>query len=164
MLEQWIFKMNTIRPFELAFLFSVLMAGIFLFVRAWLLSDAVPNEFRSASPGFNWGWEYDYERAMQDPGKFGGEPWPWPATKTGNRIILPLNQPLITDGLEIMYRGMEGSNDFRLDIKIQNLDTGVTYAQRFSKSEARNGFFINDKKFSLEKITPRYIHLFRIQS
>ena len=156
--------MNTIRPFELAVLFSVLMAGIFLFVRVWLLSDAIPNEYRSASPGFNWGWEYDYEGAMQDPRNFGGEPWPWPAKKTGNRIILPLNQPLITDGLEITYQGMVGSDDFRLDIKIQSLDTGVSYPQRLSKSEARNGFFIDDKKFSLEKITPRYIHLFRFQN
>jgi hypothetical protein len=156
--------MNTIRPFEFAVLFSVLVAGIFLFVRAWLLSDAIPNEYRSASPGFNWGWEYDFEGAMQDPGKFGGEPWPWPAKKTGNRIILPLNQPLLTDGLEMVYQGIAGSDDFRLDIQIQSLDTRVAYPQRFNKSEARKGFFIDDKKFFLEKITPRYIQLFRIQN
>jgi len=156
--------MNTIRPFELAVLFSVLMAGIFLFVRVWLLSDAIPNEYRSASPGFNWGWEYDYGAAMQDHGRFGGEPWPWQAKKTGNRIILPLNQPLLTDGLEIVYQGMAGSDDFRLDIKIQSLDTGVAYPQLFIKSEARKGFFIDDKKFSLEKITPRYVQLFRFQN
>jgi hypothetical protein len=158
------FEMNTIRPFELAVLFSSLTAGIYLFVHVWLLSDAIPNEFRSASPGFNWGWEYDYEGAMQGPRKFGGERWPWPAKKTGNRIILPLNQPLITDGLEITFKGMVGSDDFRLDIKLQSLDTGVSYPQRFSKSEPEKAFFLDDKKFVLEKITPRYIHLSQFQN
>ena len=153
------FEMNNIRPFELAVLFSSLTAGIYLFVHVWLLSDAIPIEYRSASPGFNWGWEYDYEGAMRDPGKFGGEPWPWPAKKTGNRIILPLNEPLITDGLEITFKGMVGSDDFSLDIKLHSLDTGVTYPQRLNKSAARKGFFLDDKKFVLEKITPLYIHL-----
>jgi hypothetical protein len=130
----------------------------------WLLSDAIPNEYRSASPGFNWGWEYDYEGAMRVPSKFGGEPWPWPAKKTGSRIILPLKQPLITEGLEITYQGMVDSNDFRLNVKIQNLDTRVTYPLIFSKSEARKGFFIDDKEFVLEKITPLYINISRTQN
>jgi hypothetical protein len=158
------FEMNTIRPFELAVLFSSLAAGIYLFVHVWLLSDAIPKEYRSASPGFNWGWEYDYEGAMQGPRKFGGEQWPWPAKKTGNRIILPLNQPLITDGLEITFKGMVGSDDFRLAVKIHSLDTGVSYPQRFSNSGARKGFFLDDKKFVLEKITPRYVQLSQFQN
>jgi len=156
--------MNTLRPFELVILFSALAAGIFLFVRAWLLSDAIPKEYRSASPGFNWGWEYDYEGAMQDAGKFGGEPRPWSAMKTGNRIILPLNQPLITEGLEITYQGIVDSDNFRLDVKILSLDTSVTYPQILSRSEARRGFSIDDKQFVLEKITPQYINLSRFHT
>ena len=158
------FEMNTIRPFELAVLFSCLTAGIYLYAQVWLLSDAIPNEFRSTSQGFNWGWEYDYEGAMQVPIDFGGERWPWPAKKTGNRIILPLNQPLITDGLEITFKGMVGSENFLLDIKLQSLDTGVSYPQRFSKSVAKKGFFLDDKKFVLEKITPRYVQLSQFQN
>ena len=156
--------MNDIRPFELAVLFSSLTAGIYLFVHVCLLSDAIPYEYRSTSPGFNWGWEYDYEGAMQGPGNFGGERWPWPAKKTGHRIILPLKQPLTIDGLEITFKGMVGSDDFRLDIKLQRLDAGVTYPQRFNKSGARKGFFLDDKKFVLEKITPLYIHLSQFQN
>lgn len=45
--------MRTVHPFEIAIIVSALTAGIFLFVRVCLLSDAVPTEFRSASPGFN---------------------------------------------------------------------------------------------------------------
>ena len=156
--------MNTQRPFELAIPIFALTAGIFLFARVWLLSDAIPNEYRSASPGFNWGWEYDYEEAMQVPGGVGGEPWPWPAKRTGSRIILPLDQPLRTEGLEITYQGIEGSNDFRLAVKIQSLDSGFAYPQRFGKTEARKGFFIDDKRFVLEKITPQYIRLSRFEN
>ena len=155
--------MRTVRPFEIAVIASTLTAGIFLFVRVWLLSDAVPIEYRSASPGFNWGWEYDYEGAMRDAGRFGEKPWPWPAKKTGSRIILPLNQPLVTEGLEITYQGMVGPIDFRLNIVIQNLDAGVNYPQDFSASEAQKGFSIDDKQFVLEKITPLYIRLSRLQ-
>jgi hypothetical protein len=155
--------MRTVRPFEIAVIASALTAGIFLFVRVWLLSDAVPIEYRSASPGFNWGWEYDYQGAMRDAGSFGEKPWPWSAKKTGSRIILPLDQPLFTEGLEITYRGMVGSMDFRLNIVIQNLDAGVNYPQDFSASEARKGFSIDDKQFVLEKITPLYIRLSRMQ-
>ena len=83
--------------------------------------------------------------------------------KTGSRIILPLNQPLVTEGLEITYQEMVRPMDFRLNIVIQNLDTGVTYPQDFSTSEARKGFSIDDKQFVLEKITPLYIRLSRLQ-
>jgi hypothetical protein len=155
--------MRTVRPFDIALIASALIAGIFLFVRVWLLSDAVPIEYRSASPGFNWGWEYDFQGAMRDAGSFGEKPWPWSAKKTGSRIILPLNQPLVTEGLEITYQGMVGSMDFRLNIVIQSLDSGVNYPQDFSASEARKGFSIDDKQFVLEKITPLYIRLSRLQ-
>jgi hypothetical protein len=53
--------------------------------------------------------------------------------------------------------------DFRLNIVIQNLDAGVNYPQDFSASEARKGFYIDDKQFVLEKITPLYIRLSRLQ-
>lgn len=155
--------MRTVRPFEIVVIAGALTAGIFLFVRVWLLSDAVPIEYRSASPGFNWGWEYDYEGAMRDAGRFGEKPWPWPAKKTGSRIILPLNQPLVIEGLEITYQGMVGTMDFRLNIVIQDLDAGVNYPRDFSASETRKGFTIDDKQFVLEKITPLYIRLSRLR-
>jgi hypothetical protein len=67
------------------------------------LSEAVPEKYRSASPGFGWSWPFDYEGAMWEAGRFGEASWPCPAKQTGNRIVLPLNQPLIFEGLEITY-------------------------------------------------------------
>ena len=152
--------MRTIRPFEIAAITSALAIGTFLFVRVWLLSDAIPIEYRSASPGFNWGWEYDYEGAMRNVGEFGGKPWPWSAKRTGNRIILPLNQPLVTEGLELTYLGIVEPM-FRLNIANQNLDTSVAYPHDYMISEARKGFYIDGKQFVLKKITPLYIRLSR---
>jgi hypothetical protein len=150
--------MRTIHPFEIVILTFALGAGIFLFVRAWMLSDAVPLEYRSASPGFNWGWEFDYKGAMRSDA-VGEKAWPWPAKKTGSRMLLPLNQPLVTEGLELTYQGMVESDGFRLDVVIQSLDADVTYPQEFSTPEARKGFSIADQQFVLEKITPRYLLL-----
>ena len=104
-------------------------------------------EYRSASPWFHLGWEIDYERAMRDTGRYGEKPWPC----TGSRIVLPLNQPLLAEGLGITYHGRVGSDGFRLDIVIRSLDTGVTYPQGFSAIEARKGFTIADLQFVLEK-------------
>jgi hypothetical protein len=59
---------------------------------------------------------------------------------------------------------MSGSDDFLLGIKLQSLDTSVSYPQGISISAARKGFFLDDKKFVLEKLTPRYIQLSQIQN
>ncbi|WP_319404857.1 hypothetical protein [uncultured Desulfosarcina sp.] len=151
--------MENHRPIEIAAIVGILLVGAGLFVWAILLSDAVPTEYRSASPGYNWGWSFDYETAMQNAGRLGEQPFPWPAREIANGLLLPLDQPLLSQGLKLTYRGMTDNGNFRLDIVIQGLDAGVTYAQDFDVAEARLGFMIADRRFTLEKITPRYLRL-----
>lgn len=151
--------MKSDRPIEIASIAGVLSAGVALFVWVILLSDAIPEEYRSASPGFGWNFDFDYEGAMKDTGRLGATPWPWPAKKTGNRFLLPLNQPLLAQGTETTYRGLLARGSFRLDVVIHSLDSGVTYPREFSVSEARRGITIADRHFTLEKITPRYLRL-----
>ena len=151
--------MRSDRPIEIAAFAGILLAGGFLFVWMIVLSDAVPAEYRSASPGFGWSWDFDYEDAMRDAGRLGAEPWPWPAKETGNRLVLPLNQPLLSEGLKITYRGMMESGGFRLDMVIQSLDSSVTYPRDFGVLEARRGFTIANRHFTLENITPLYLRL-----
>lgn len=136
-----------------------LICGGILFVWAVMLSDAVPEEYRSASPGFGWSWSFDYEGAMRDAGRFGAEPWPWPAKETGNRLVLPLNQPLLSKGIELTYRGMVQSGKFKLDVVIHRLDSNVSYPRNLSVIEAKRGFKMGDRQFRLKKITPRYLRL-----
>lgn len=144
---------------EIAALAGILMAGGFLFVLMIVQFDAVPTEYRSASPGFGWSWDFDYEDAMRNAGRLGERPWPWPAKKTGNRLVLPLNQPLNAEGLKITYRGMIESGSFRLDIVINSLDSSVTYPRDFVVVEAERGFIIADRRFELDNITPLYLRL-----
>lgn len=153
--------MNSDRSINIAVIATLLLVGSFLFVRAITLLDAVPTEFRSTSPGFGWSWDFNYETAIQDAGRLGSEPWQWPATKTGNRLVIPIDQTLVSEGLEITYRGMTEPGAFRLDIVIQSLDSSVSYPRDLGVAEAKRGFVIADHRFSLEKITPVYI---RIQS
>lgn len=151
--------MRSDRPIELAVFAGMLIVGGFLFVRMIVLSDAVPAEYRSASPGFGWSWDFDYEDAMGDAGRLGEEPWPWPAKKTGNRLVLPLDQTLVSEELEITYRGMAKSGVFRLDVVIHRLDASVTYPRVLVVTEAKRGFTLADRHFTLEQITPIYIRL-----
>jgi hypothetical protein len=137
---------------------SLLAGGLFFF---WMvvLSDAVPTEYRSTSPGFGWSWDFNYDMAMQDAGRLGEAPWPWPAEETGNRLVLPIGQPLLTKGMELTYQGRLGADRFRLDVIIQSLDSSFTYPRDFSVLEARRGFTIHNRSFTLDKISPLYISL-----
>jgi hypothetical protein len=135
------------------------LTGLFLFVWMIVLADAVPIEYRNTSPGYSWKWDFDWEAGVKDGGRLGEEPWPWPAKVTGSSLMLPLNQPLVYDGFEITYRGILASGDFRLDVVIRTLDAGIAYPRDFAELEARRGFVIADRSFSLEKITPHYLRL-----
>ena len=46
------------RTMELGIVAAVLLAGAWLFVRAVGMADAVPEAYRSASPGFGWAWDF----------------------------------------------------------------------------------------------------------
>lgn len=151
--------MNNDRPIEIAAVAGMLLVAGAMFVWMIVLSDAVPTEYRSASPGFGWSWDFDFEAAMRDAGRFGEQPWPWPAQATDNRLVLPLNQPLLFEGLTITYKGMSASGGFRLDIVIQSLDANVTYPLYVGAMEAGRGFRIADRHVTVENITQRYLRL-----
>ena len=145
-------------------LVSSLLTGGLLFFWMVVLSDAVPIEYRSTSPGYGWSWDFNYDMAMQDAGRLGEAPWPWPAKETGNRLVLPIGQPLKTKGMEFTYQGMLEAERFRLDIIIKSLDSSFTYPRDFGVLEAKRGFTIHNRRFTLEKISPLYISLRSIVS
>lgn len=151
--------MSSDRPIEIAAVAGTLLTAGAMFVCMIVLSDSIPTEYRSASPGFGWSWDFDYDTAMRNAGRFGEKPWPWPAQETDNRLMLPLNQPLRSEGLKITYKGMIATGGFRLDIVIQSLDAGVIYPRDVDLVEARRGFTIADRHFTAEKITQRYLRL-----
>lgn len=148
------------RFIEIAVVVGVLAAGAFLFVRMITLADTVPAEYRSASPGFGWSWDFDYEAAMREAGRLGAAPWPWPAVMTGNRMVLPLGQTLSTGELEITYRGLVDADRFRLDVVVRNLDSRFPYPREFEVERARTGIRLGDRRFRLAKVTRLYLLMY----
>lgn len=151
--------MRSERTMEMAAVAGALLIGGFLFMRAVGLSGAIPDEFRSASPGFGWAWDFDYTSGMADAGRLGEAPWPWPAKASGGHLLLPLDQALNSNGLKLTYLGLTASDRFRLDVGIASLDSSVTYPQDFGVVEARQGMTIDGRRFFLESITPLYVRL-----
>ena len=151
--------MRSRRPFEIIGLISLLIVGGLLFVWMVVLKDAIPVEYREASPGFGWSWDFDYESAMHESGRSEVKAWPWPAQAMGNRLVLPRNQPLHFNGLKLTYRGMPEGGGFRLDVVILGLDPQYTYQHTVGFEDARQGFTLADRHFLLERITSRYLRL-----
>lgn len=148
------------RSAETAAVWITTVVGALLFGWAISQSDAVPTEYRSASPGFNWSWDFDYTTAVPDASRPAGDTRPWPAQPSGNRLMLPLGQSLLlSQGLQITFRGMTAADTFRLDVVIRDLDADTVYPHDVSVSDARSGFLLADRQFFLEKITTGYLRL-----
>jgi hypothetical protein len=151
--------MQSDRSIEIKVIAGALIIGGLVFI--WMLTfrDAIPFEYRNTSPGFGWSWDFDYETAMKEAGRSGAEPWPWPAKATGNRLVLPINQPLNFRGLEITYRGTPENGSFRLDVVIPGLDANFPYQRDLKIQKAEGGFTLAEHRFTLEKITSYYVRL-----
>lgn len=144
---------------EMVFIVGLLITGGVFFWLATALSETVPEEYRSTSPGFGWSWDFNAKGAIANAGRFGALPMPWLATETGRRLLLPLDQPLDAERLRITYRGETEPGRFRLDLVIKRLDPNAVYPREFNVEKAKRGFRIADRSFVLEEITPLYIYL-----
>jgi hypothetical protein len=151
--------MGNKHPIEIAIIVGLLLAGGVLFWVAMTLSQRVPVEYRSASPGFGWSWDFNYRDAVRNGGRSGASPLPWQAIEAGNRLLLPLDQPLDTERMRIIYRGKTAPGRFRLDIVIKRLDPDAVYQRDLVVKEAKRGFRIGDNAYLLEEITPLYAYL-----
>ncbi len=147
------------RTAETAAAWITTLVGALLFVWAFVQSDAIPTEYRSASPGFGWSWDFDYSTAVPDAGQTAANSRSWPAQHRGDRLVLPLGQPLVSQGLQITYRGLTAADTFWLDVVIRDLDADTVYPQNVSVSEARDGFNLAGSYFILEKITGDHLRL-----
>jgi hypothetical protein len=147
------------QPIEIAIMVGLLLAGGILFWVATTLSQRVPKEYRSTSPGYGWSWDFNYQDGIQNGGRVGALPLPWQAMAAGDRLLLPLDQPLDAKRLRITYRGETGPGRFRLDIVIKSLDPDAVYQRDLVVEKARRGFRLGDKSYLLKEITPLYVYL-----
>lgn len=97
--------------------------------------DALSAKFMS-NP--QWGNTYQRdvrERALSGPVK--------------EKILLSLNQEKKFEKSKIVYRGLEGSSAFKIDVVIPELDPNAYYRYRIHIEDAKKGFRLGGQNFKL---------------
>ncbi len=80
--------------------------------------------------------------------------------ETANKIIMmAIHQARDIGVAAIIYRGLEGSKKFRIDVMISELDPEVFYPYRFDIRGAKKGFRLANTKFKLLSARKSYLHL-----
>ncbi len=97
--------------------------------------DALSAKFMS-NP--QWGNTYQRdvrERALSGPVK--------------EKVLLSLNQEKKFEKSKIVYRGLEGSSAFKIDVVIPELDPNAYYRYRIHIEDAKKGFRLGGQNFKL---------------
>ena len=65
------------------------------------------------------------------------------------KLFLPLDQKRSAGKTELIYRGLAGRSEFRIDVIILELDPQVSYPYRFKISEAKKSFRLANRNYRL---------------
>jgi hypothetical protein len=65
------------------------------------------------------------------------------------KILMRLNQKLLAGNTELIYRGLVGRSEFRIDVIVPELDPQTSYPYRFKISEAKKSFRLANRNFKL---------------
>ncbi len=79
-----------------------------------------------------------------------------------NKILMRLNQKLLAGNTELIYRGLVGKSEFRIDVIVPDLDPQTSYHYRFKISEAKKSFRLANRNFKLisaKKGTLRFLQI-----
>jgi hypothetical protein len=81
--------------------------------------------------------------------------------KTGQQkeLFLQLDQKQSTGKTELIYRGLAGRSQFRIDVIILELDPYVSYSYRFKISEAKKSFRLANRNYQLIAAKKGALHL-----
>ena len=72
------------------------------------------------------------------------------AAKTAQReLFLLINQKQAAGKTELIYRGLVGQSEFRIDVIILELDPQVSYPYRFKISQAKKSFRLANRYYQL---------------
>jgi hypothetical protein len=64
-------------------------------------------------------------------------------------LIIPLNRKRSAGQTELVYRGLVGRSEFRIDVIIPALDPQVSYPHRIKISEAKESFRLTNRNYKL---------------
>ncbi len=65
------------------------------------------------------------------------------------KIFIRLNQKILAGNSELIYRGLVGRSEFRIDVIVPNLDPQTSYPYTFKISEAKKSFQLANRNFKL---------------
>jgi hypothetical protein len=72
-----------------------------------------------------------------------------PAERRAEKIRLMLNQEKKFGKSKIVYRGLDGNSNLKIDVVILDLDPDAYYPYRINTNEAKNGFRLAGNNFKL---------------
>jgi hypothetical protein len=127
--------------------------GAAVLLAIWLaavIRHPIRLEDRIRSPGFGWSWDFNYERAMQEPRLNLDSLINRIPPTDPDQFVLTIGDAVSIEGLQITYRGMSASGRLRLDVVVPDLDPVYSYPYELSVSEARVGFVIFNQRFILD--------------
>jgi hypothetical protein len=70
-------------------------------------------------------------------------------TASLKELFLQLDRKQSAGKSELIYRGLEGRSEFRIDVIILELDPHVSYPYRFKISEAKKSFRLANRQYKL---------------
>ena len=82
--------------------------------------------------------------------------------KNQKKLFVRLNQKLLAGNTELIYRGLVGQSEFRIDVIVPELDPQTSYPYRFKISEAKKSFRLANRDFKLisaKKGTLRFMQI-----
>jgi hypothetical protein len=134
--------MNKRRPRNwLAKLFYITICLVFLGALYLVVEAFIPKDFDLSTKFMtnpfrgNTSQREVRERALSGPVK--------------EKILLLLNQEKKFEKSKIIYRGLEGSSAFKIDVVIPELDPNAYYRYRIHIEDAKKGFRLGGQNFKL---------------
>ena len=79
------------------------------------------------------------------------------------KITLPLNHELVIGRSKLVYRGLTGNSQFKIDLAILDLDPQAYYGYRLSIDEAKKGFQLGGNNFELISVRKNAVSFWHLQ-
>jgi hypothetical protein len=121
------------------------------FLSVWSLSlflaeTYFPNQSSNLFPRQS---DRNSSRRFQPPGRQNSQKADAAKVAGQEKLLLLINQKQSAGKSELIYRGLVGSSEFRIDVIILELDPKVSYPYRFKITQAKKSFRLADRYYQL---------------
>ncbi len=126
-------------------------AYVLTFFGVWALSlflaeTYFPNQSSNLFPRQS---DRNSSRRFQPPGRQNSQKADAAKVAGQEKLFLLINQKQSAGKSELIYRGLVGQSEFRIDVIILELDPKVSYPYRFKITQAKKSFRLADRYYQL---------------